>query len=280
MDFIATVASEDLAGLGRSVGTPNFYRALMTAVSAFVPGDFESITIYSKQACPRVAHFASAPSGRNSGEVSEILSLYNSAFFRFDPFFRYWREISRPGVVPLYEVAEPANRDELYMASYMPAMHLVDDVVAFLPIPGERAVALGRERTTRYRAAEIDRLRQLYPLLSGLNEAHLRAVGSDEMFEPLPGDDPPGPAPPPLNFGAAVDTFTSRGFTPREQEILRLLLVGCPNSFIARRLKIGAGTDRNHRKRLYEKLDVTSEREIFSLFIGHLANKDPGSLIS
>ncbi len=279
MDFLSSVGPDNLAELGRSMGTQHFYLALLRAVSSFLPGDFESITIYGKETRPRVVHFEAAPPRRQRREVAEILSLYNSAYFRFDPFFRYWREVSEPGVVPLYEIADVADRDELYMTSYMPAMHLADDIVVLLPIPGERAVALGRERASRYRAEEIDRLKLLYPLLSGLNEAHLRAVNTNVMFEPAQGDGPVLPALPPLDFSVAVDSFTASGFTPREREIVRLLLVGFSNTFIAKRLDIGVGTVRNHRKRLYAKLDVTSEREIFSLFIGHLAKKDPGTLI-
>ena len=122
-------------------------------------------------------------------------------------------------------------------------------------------------------------MKLLYPLLAGLNEAHLRVTNTSLENEPSLEDDNEVTAPLPLDFSTAVDAFTSSGFTQREREIIRLLLAGFPNSFIAKKLRIGVGTVRNHRKRIYTKLDVTTEREIFSLFIGYLANKDPGSLI-
>lgn len=59
--------------------------------------------------------------------------------------------------------------------------------------------------------------------------------------------------------------MTDYRLTPREIEILRHGLRGMSTAAIAKRLDIGAGTVRNHKHRLYSKLDVTSEREITSL---------------
>ena len=278
-DVLFGIEAANLNRLGASVGTAKFYLTLLQVVSTLIPGEFESLTVYSKGARPRLLHFEATPQKKRSHNVAEIASLYNSAFFRFDPYFRYWREISSPGVVPLHEIPDLLNRDELYVTSYMPAMQMADDVVVFLPVPEDRAIALGRERSWRYEREEIDRLNFLYPLLAWLNEAHVRVMSASRANEPYLEASGEPPAPPPLDFGGAVDAFTSTGFTAREREIIRLLLAGFPNSFIARKLEIGIGTVRNHRKRFYTKLDVTSEREIFSLFIGYLANRDPGSLI-
>lgn len=61
--------------------------------------------------------------------------------------------------------------------------------------------------------------------------------------------------------------------TPRECEIIGLSLRGHGTASIAQRLAIGAGTVRNHKHRLYAKLDVTSEREIASLIFGRIFAK-------
>ena len=60
--------------------------------------------------------------------------------------------------------------------------------------------------------------------------------------------------------------------TPREREILRHGLRGLSTTAIAKCLDIGTGTVRNHKHRLYCKLDVTSEREIASLIFARLFN--------
>ena len=75
-----------------------------------------------------------------------------------------------------------------------------------------------------------------------------------------------GLAPAPLSPRAVVARFGA-GLTPREREIVALVLEGHPSVTIAKRLGIGRGTVKNHRRRLYDKLDITTEREIFLAFI-------------
>lgn len=75
----------------------------------------------------------------------------------------------------------------------------------------------------------------------------------------------------PFGFDQAVDRFAKEhDLTPREQEIVVLVFRGYPNELISQRLGICSGTVRNHRHRLYYKLDITTERELFNMFISHL----------
>jgi DNA-binding CsgD family transcriptional regulator len=72
-------------------------------------------------------------------------------------------------------------------------------------------------------------------------------------------------------FRAFSDRFR---LTPRETEIVGLMLRGYPTSMIAKRLNVSAGTVKNHRYRLYAKLDITTEREIFSLFLNDILSNN------
>ena len=51
--------------------------------------------------------------------------------------------------------------------------------------------------------------------------------------------------------------------TKRENQIVELTLKGYPIIEIAKRLGIGRGTVKNYRYRIYEKFDITTERELF-----------------
>ena len=48
---------------------------------------------------------------------------------------------------------------------------------------------------------------------------------------------------------------------------------------IASRLRISSGTVRNHRCRLYDKLDITTERELFFLFLNELFAGDQPDIV-
>ena len=77
------------------------------------------------------------------------------------------------------------------------------------------------------------------------------------------------------NFRDAVHKFQDRaGLTQRERDIVELVLQGYPNAQIAKRLGLAAGSVRNHRYRLYNKLDITTERELFFQFIDFLTERE------
>lgn len=77
-------------------------------------------------------------------------------------------------------------------------------------------------------------------------------------------------------FDDAVTAFgETHELTEREQEIVALAFRGYPNALIAKRLGVSEGTIRNHRHRLYYRLDITTERELFNMFIVHLTEDAP-----
>lgn len=81
-----------------------------------------------------------------------------------------------------------------------------------------------------------------------------------------------------VDYAAALERFAARfELTPREIEIVALITRGYPNALISRKLRISTGTVRNHRYRLYFKLDITTERELFSLFLQDLFWIDPAT---
>ena len=51
--------------------------------------------------------------------------------------------------------------------------------------------------------------------------------------------------------------------SPRERHIVGLILEGHPTAAIAEKLALARGTVKNHRRSIYTKLDITTERELF-----------------
>ncbi len=72
-----------------------------------------------------------------------------------------------------------------------------------------------------------------------------------------------GPAvetPPP----AGADRLAGLGISPREAEVVALILEGHANAAIALRLGITAGTVKIHRKNIYRKLGISNQGELFA----------------
>lgn len=72
---------------------------------------------------------------------------------------------------------------------------------------------------------------------------------------------------PPVDPLDAAETFRDVVLTPRERDIVRLIFLGFPNIKIAEELNLSINTIKNHRKRLYLKLDITTERELLLRFM-------------
>ena len=59
--------------------------------------------------------------------------------------------------------------------------------------------------------------------------------------------------------------------TPREKDIVSLIFKGHSGANIARILGLSLGNIKNHKRRIYRKLDITSERELFLMFFGAIS---------
>lgn len=59
--------------------------------------------------------------------------------------------------------------------------------------------------------------------------------------------------------------------TPREKDIVGLIFQGHNGASIAERLDLSLRNIKNHKRRIYRKLDITSERELFLMFFGAIS---------
>ncbi|MEX2649343.1 MAG: LuxR C-terminal-related transcriptional regulator [Alphaproteobacteria bacterium] len=325
----------------KAVGTADFHRHLLGALRTLAPWDAADVVRYSGFAAPDFLHV--------DGLSQAVIEVYLSGFYRFDPFYHWWRERGRGAVVTLRRLSGPSDLEGEYFTGFLPRSGMVDELGVFLPSVGRTAIALFLESATKhFGQRDIARVEAAFPLFAGLNEAHvarsladlrqggdgaeqraiaiidrdgravfaspawraaeaahpdLRALKMDaslragerrrtaaglvhaEALGARSSLAPNGillvleagvPALPPLDFDAAFEGFSTGRLTRRETQIARLILTGYPTDAIAKALGIGRGTVKNHRRRLYDKLDITTERELFSLFLAYLATPRPG----
>jgi DNA-binding CsgD family transcriptional regulator len=78
---------------------------------------------------------------------------------------------------------------------------------------------------------------------------------------------------PPLNLQltSAFENFGEGVLTRREREVVRMVLRGHSSNSIGRQFHITTGTVKIHRKNIYAKLGISSQSELFSLFISYLS---------
>lgn len=248
------------ASLARAVdrlGGERFHRLLLDALTPLLPWSYRYVFVYRRDGPPLIPFF--------EGIDRSWIDRYLAGYFRFDPFYRLCLSGAPEGVLLLRDHMPPGGSGFRYDA-FLHDIDVVDDIVLMLPDVAGATVALTWDRSgERFPAGALAALREASPLALALQRAHRDRAATPGA--PLAAQTA---APGPLSFEETVAGFLPGALTPREREIVRLALNGFDNAAIARRLGIGDQVVRNRKRGVYDKLDITSERELFRLFLDHV----------
>jgi DNA-binding CsgD family transcriptional regulator len=244
------------AAVADRVGQPDFYPALLAALAAHLRADLPMMMRYSARNAPEyIIH---------DGLDPEHMGLYRRGLYRVDPIYRLCHNETGRGVMDLTEISTPEELSGDYFKIFLRLTGMADDLAILFPIEDQASIGLVFERRTRFRRDEIAEMRMLFPLLDSLHRLH-RGLSRP------PGRGPrKDPGLPPIDYRAAVDGYLQAELTPRERDIVGLILLGHPTAKIAAKLKLSVNTIKNHKKRMYLKLDITTERELFLGFVNFL----------
>jgi len=168
------------------------------------------------------------------------------------------------------EVAGLASDGEQVVAL---ASELTPDVVLMdLDMPGtdgieatQRIVAGGGAAAVLVLTSFSDQPRILGAIQAGAVGYLLKDASSEDVVEGIRaaarGESPldPRAARTVLNARAAPDPLAP--FSPREREVLELLVAGLPNKLIARRLEISEKTVKSHLTKIFRELDVSDRTQ-------------------
>jgi DNA-binding CsgD family transcriptional regulator len=123
---------------------------------------------------------------------------------------------------------------------------------------------MGRQTlSARFSPAQISLLEDITEVIETVCRLHWAAEsGVIQLAEnKLPGQ-----------LDSALKHFGTAYLTLRETQVVQLFLHGHSTKSIAERLSISPETVKLHRKNSYAKLDVSSQAELFHLFIDSLAS--------
>ena len=255
---------KSLAGAARLVGRDEFYRALLAALRAVLRADLSMLMRYSRRRAPEYLI--------HEGLQPEHMAMYLRGLYRVDPIYRFCRRANARGVKDLAAMCVPAERSSDYFNVFLRLTGMADDLAILLPAGAGCSIGLVYERRFAFRPGEVAAIRALFPVIESLHDLHLRFGPARAHRRPRAEPQARGGAPGmmPLAFNAALGAFLREQLTPRERDIVHLILAGYPSSKIAERLNLSLNTIKNHRKRMYAKLDITTERELFLNFVNFI----------
>ncbi|MGY2409937.1 response regulator transcription factor [Pseudomonas pergaminensis] len=246
------------AGLGRTVahiGTERFWKQLVLLLHQCLPFDNALAIFYPQEGPPQaLEEYDAQPSSKPASMLAYLNGLY-----LLDPFFQACREGYASGVYRLEEVAPDHFRQSEYFLNYFHDNVLEDEVQFILQLPGAGTLSLSLGMQRRFTFEETGLMTTVAAWVLPLMQQHWQ-----QSTQRAPAMD--------SQIRDALSQFGCGVLSDRELEIARLVLRGFSSKAMAERLNISPDTVKVHRRHLYAKLDISSQPELFSLFIQSLGH--------
>ncbi|MDO6563394.1 helix-turn-helix transcriptional regulator [Amphritea sp. 1_MG-2023] len=253
-----------------NLNTNQFPVALISALETLVQGEAAMISLEYKNRSPVLLFDHGIPLEKRD----LLVSRYFSRGYMLDPFCLAVSGGLQQGFYHLAEIAPDDFFNSDYYKTYYIKAGSVEDCYFVVDLGENRKITVclyHGDPAYRYSQTEFSQLRAVEPLV---RELVLRHWG-DTSFEET--DQQSGAQSLARPLDAAFMNFGRSILTERELETTHLILRGHSSKSAARELDISPDTVREHRKNLYRKLCVSSQSELFSLFIDAISQFSEGS---
>ena len=240
------------------LGEAQFAKTLSNGTREFVAADDVSLIRYHESGAPTI-EYTLPPKRRGS----TTLDRYVKGPFLLDPFYRAAAIENRFGVFRLSTLAPSGFKESEYFRTWYHECGLTDECGLLIPLSsGFVNLALGMtDGSRKFTKRQLDRLDTIAPAIEALVCKHWRDAPTASQEAGLRE-----------RLHSALGAFGSSVLTRREQQVIELVLLGHSTRLVAEKLGISAETVKLHRKHAYAKLDISSQAELFYLFVDALAS--------
>jgi DNA-binding CsgD family transcriptional regulator len=193
-------------------------------------------------------------------DVEVQIGRYLAGPYLLDPFYNAYLEHVPSAMYSLTDLAPDQFQKTQYFHDFYRYANLLDEVCFLSQVPGRDAyavISLSRFRYEKaFAKAELMALRSADKLMQAVLRKHWTHVDVKDTERSL--------------AHRAMEDFGYPLLTHREREVATLILRGHSSKSAAAALSISSETVRNHRKKLYSKLGVASQSQLFSFFISEV----------
>ncbi|CAM3634312.1 HTH luxR-type domain-containing protein [Bordetella sputigena] len=137
------------------------------------------------------------------------------------------------------------------------------EVLALVPLPGDAAAEIGLLRPRAaggFSDAHLQHLRALHPIMAAVVARYWLEHGNAAAAASAM-------TPPDSRIDAVFDDFGKPRLSPREAQVMRMVLQGHSSESIGLHLDISITTVKTHRKNAYAKLGISTQSELLALFL-------------
>ena len=249
--------SRQLADLIPCVGSAEFAPTLVRLLKTLLPIDDATVIVYEGGSLPVLEYFDVI---EETG--STTLDRFLQGAFLLDPFYQAAARDHRFGVFRLRDLSPTGFKDSEYYKNWYRSCGYKDECGYLFPLRGDGFVniALGRTQArASFTKTHLQLLADMAPTIETLCRSH--------WAEPAHRGTGPNLR---AQLHKALDAFGSSMLTERESQVINLVLHGHSTKTIAEKLSISMETVKLHRKHAYAKLEVSSQAELFYLFLDSL----------
>ncbi|WP_296930041.1 helix-turn-helix transcriptional regulator [uncultured Marinobacter sp.] len=195
-----------------------------------------------------------------------LFNHYLTHAYLGDPFYLQLIEKKQQGVFLFKDVASGVIPSAEYQRSFYKKTGWQDEICLTIQLEADRwiVIYLGfLESGQRFSRKQVEALLQRFDVIAALCRQHWN-THPFHLGQPYADSGSSG-----SNILSAVASFGGDRLSPREQQVLSLILQGLDTRELSENLGITEGTVKNHRKSIYAQLHVTSLGELFRLFLNY-----------
>lgn len=238
----------DISQAAHAIGKPMFPLCLETALRQLVSFQMLNGFAYSREGVASDLY-----NERVVGSHAMIVDRYLAGPYILDPFFDALHHHPADTLLVMRRIAPDRFADTEYFRQHYAATGIVDEIGFILKLRHVDAILslsrIGAERP--FSTRDVRMLQDAAPLIRFLAEQHWG-------YHRTPG----------TVRAAAAASIGNPALTRRENEIVCLILKGHSTLSIAAVLNLSPNTVKVHRRQIYAKLRISSQVELFHLFLG------------
>lgn len=248
-----------VAGIIAATDDQSAAGALIDAIGSIVDHEGTCLIAFHRDASPEVLHHTIEPAG-----AQHYIDRYLAGPYLLDPLYQLALRKNKPMICRFRDELPDRFRSSEYYRQYCDRTHLLDEMDFLSDVSDTTILALVVGRRKRmFNKTELTRLERIEPIV----QAAMRKIWSNWAAKSRPSDKDAGMH---RRLTKCFDNFGQKVLTDRERQISQYLLRGHSSKSIARILGIAPGTVMVHKRNLFSKLGITSQYELFSIFIDNL----------
>ena len=253
--------NEDLSCAIRSAGSEAFTSALMAVIRHFLQVDSMMVCLEKRNRAPTYL----ADFGISAEKYELTIDRYFSEIYMLDPFCFAVENGLEEGFYHISDIAPDDFFESEFYQVYYVDLGVKDDCYFMFDIDKDTRLSVCVYHYSSQYLFSDQILSDARSAFSIIKELALLAWGDSEHLAEQ--DDGSLHA----NLERVFNQFGDSVLTDRERDVVQLIVRGHSSKSAARVLDIAPGTVQEHRKNAYRKLEISSQSELFALFLRDIA---------